>query len=425
MKTKIILLLGQMLALTAYGQGWNAHDLGTQTNHINGSMVEHNGKLFVENASNRISVSTDGGVTFTDITTDTIPGSIRYMVSAGNRLYVGTYNQGNAEGNLWYTTDEGLSWQTDTVGVPHQIFSPTLKRDIYALISYNNGTQLLASWGGGDGYMRKAVTDAAWTKISFFDPIDPIAYTASNDTVLAVNSNTVYYSTDNAVTWTALGKTSLPSFFVPKGFDIEGGRIYLGTDATIQQKFSLFYTDDFGTTWDTLPVNHLIGKSWLGQPQRPGTLKAIGNNVYLSLVNNKGNSPLNLISSSDGGATFSHDTTGLKNDQFGTGILFKFLEHKGKVFAMNNYQTLYSKGISVGLTENRLRSFSLYPNPATDRLHLDFGGEKPTILRVYNSRGQLVLEKQVTPNGEISIENLLPGFYWLKAGGFTRSFVKN
>ncbi len=425
MKRTYTLLVGLAFALSSYAQGWTAHDLSPNAQQGNGSMVEHNGKLFVESAQDRLSVSTDGGLTFTDISTDTIPGSIHYMVSAGNRLYVGTYNQGNAEGNLWYTTDEGVSWHTDTVGVPNQFFNTSLKRDIYAFISYNNGTQLLASWGGADGYMRKAVTDASWTKISALDPIDPIAYTSSNDTVLAVGSNTVYFSTDNATTWTALGKTDLPSFFVPKGFDMEGGRIYLGTDATIQQKYSLFYSDDFGTTWDTLPVNHLIGKNWLGQPQRPGNLKVIGRNVFLSLINNKSNTPLNIISSSDRGATFNHDTTGLKNDQFGTGIIKKFLAHQGKVFALNNFQTLYSMEFSAGLTESEIVQFEMYPNPAREVLHLAFARNVPESVSVYNSSGQLMLTMEVSPQPVISVDLLAPGFYWLKAGSNFQSFIKD
>ncbi len=69
-------------------------------------------------------------------------------------------------------------------------------------------------------------------------------------------------------------------------------------------------------------------------------------------------------------------------------------------------------------------SFSLYPNPVTDKLYLQtstFG-----VVRIYNNLGQLMLERYLpTGKNELNIQHLSQGVYVVKLGSQTKKMIRN
>ena len=62
-------------------------------------------------------------------------------------------------------------------------------------------------------------------------------------------------------------------------------------------------------------------------------------------------------------------------------------------------------------------NFSIYPNPATDRLNLQFPdqiGIADYNYEIYTSIGSLVSAGQITNNGSIDVSNLVTGMYYLR-----------
>ena len=73
--------------------------------------------------------------------------------------------------------------------------------------------------------------------------------------------------------------------------------------------------------------------------------------------------------------------------------------------------------------ENGLNAVSLYPNPASDKLHLE-GIEGKHDIQIYNAIGMLVKTSSLNGDGEININDLSAGLYLLRINGHTMRFVK-
>jgi len=72
------------------------------------------------------------------------------------------------------------------------------------------------------------------------------------------------------------------------------------------------------------------------------------------------------------------------------------------------------------------KEWTLYPNPATERLVLDMNefGAAGEMYRMYDSTGQLVREGQITSQRtSIDVATLPCGLHWLKVGTLTKRFV--
>jgi hypothetical protein len=60
-------------------------------------------------------------------------------------------------------------------------------------------------------------------------------------------------------------------------------------------------------------------------------------------------------------------------------------------------------------------SISLYPNPFTSELNIDFENynNKNCQVKIVNTNGQIVLEENIFSSKSINTSNLLPGFYFV------------
>ncbi len=71
--------------------------------------------------------------------------------------------------------------------------------------------------------------------------------------------------------------------------------------------------------------------------------------------------------------------------------------------------------VGIGLAEQPL-AFSLYPNPATNSLHISLTQAQGTGYGIYNALGKLCLQNSISlaqNNLDIDITNLAPGYYLL------------
>lgn len=57
----------------------------------------------------------------------------------------------------------------------------------------------------------------------------------------------------------------------------------------------------------------------------------------------------------------------------------------------------------------------VYPNPTSEYIHIDLPNAAETQLFLYNSLGQLIIEKRFqTPTQDVDLNNLPAGTYWLR-----------
>ena len=67
----------------------------------------------------------------------------------------------------------------------------------------------------------------------------------------------------------------------------------------------------------------------------------------------------------------------------------------------------------VGINNHNPLRLSVYPNPATDKIHLTDLDGSIRLINIYNAAGQLVLQQAVNGNPliEINVTSLSKGFY--------------
>ena len=69
----------------------------------------------------------------------------------------------------------------------------------------------------------------------------------------------------------------------------------------------------------------------------------------------------------------------------------------------------------AGVDENGLDLIRLFPNPATEKIHIE-GLQGENMVQVYNAFGMLVKTLNINGDDEISIEELPAGLYILRVG---------
>jgi photosystem II stability/assembly factor-like uncharacterized protein len=391
---------------------FTAHAQWTQTSAGGGSdITAHNGKLFALTTSQQLIVSTNNGGSWSDVTTDTLEGRPDFLASAGNRLYVATYNVNNAHGLIYYSTDDGASWTLDTVGMPNALLQPPGKGDVRKLLSYD-GDRLVANFGGVDAYCTKRTTDAAWTVMTDLASHDPDHYITKGDSLMAIGTGAIIkYSTNGGQSFSDISSTGLPSAYAPTCVHRSTtGRIYMALNLFIQQRTALFYSDDFGATWDSLNIYSYVKTNFVGQRQTITALFSRGNAVYMAFNNDKSNTTADIFRSDNAGQTFVKDTVGLKIDNFPTEQVLRFYEHDNRLFSVHNNTDIHYTnlgGAPIGLAEHREGAIRIYPNPTTADIYFSEGVHR---VQVYGVNGVLYFEEKDTVDA-LQLQRIPKGMY--------------
>ena len=417
MKILFLILVSAALSIHVNAQ-WTKTNLGGSK-----SITVHKGKVYALTASAGLQVSNDNGDSWSLVNTDSIPFRKDHLVSSGDRLYVATYDPFTANGNIYYSTDQGVTWTTDTVGLPNAYFDPNKKTDIHNIVAYGDG-ELIATCSGIDAYMHKNISDASWEIIPELASLDPEKYIGSGDTVIAFGSSpTIMMSTDNANTFTSVTATGLPNYFVASGvYWDRGKRMYLGLNAAILDKTQFYYSDDIGSTWDSFNIASFVGLDFTSSRQKITAVFGLDDNVYFALNNDQSNSTGDIFSSTDGGATFTKDTTGLTIDGFATEQVAKFLYNNQRLFSVHTNTDVHYKALegpsAIAKADELNQHISVFPNPSKGLVHLS----SPVInVRVYNLEGALIFQ-HLSGENAIDLSQQAPGVYileYLGLDGFT------
>lgn len=84
---------------------------------------------------------------------------------------------------------------------------------------------------------------------------------------------------------------------------------------------------------------------------------------------------------------------------------------------------LKAENIIEALPTVTKETINMYPNPVSDILHLE--AAKVDVLRIYNSLGQLILERELSiGTNELNIQHLKQGIYLAKMGTLTQKLIR-
>ena len=116
------------------------------------AITSHAGALYGSSEGKRIQKSTDQGATWSAIPLFLYPGKITQLTSTGDRLYA-CKESSFAEGFIYFTEDDGMTWELDTVGIPNHLLFPESKSFVREIIYC--GEHLVATFDNADAYYIK------------------------------------------------------------------------------------------------------------------------------------------------------------------------------------------------------------------------------------------------------------------------------
>lgn len=412
-----------LINMIAFSQ-WQPTHVSEFSNETVYDMVEHNGELYA-------AINNKGLVKYNGTDWDSVPASgfvfnpnsihIERIASAGNYLYAVVQNQSCATSMVYKSIDNGLTFTADTSGLPVASCNgqPQNVTYLYAL-----GTKLVAVLNIGT-YV-KGVSDPTW--IANTDPDTQFAekWEEFNGKWYAWYNYKVHVSNDNGSTWSTPTNTNIPSFFSIDDMNLNptNGRLYVSGKSFVSPDYRLFYSDDEGVTWDSIPVSQYLGLSWIGNQQRILDIYSNGNEIYLNLDNNANSSHPDMLVSTNGGTSFSVDTTGLNSNSFGTAATRAILVYDNDVFAAFNFHDIYKRGGgTTGVIEENTDDLLIYPNPTSDDVNF-YTSEVITEIKVYNMEGKLVLTKLDGDIKGVDLFNLKRGVYLMNLKSKERSIVR-
>jgi len=371
--------------------------------------VSHEGALYGSSDGKRIQKSSDQGNSWETIPLFPYPGKITSLVSAGDRLYANKTSS-FAEGTVYYTEDDGVTWETDTVGMPDHIFYAPSKSDIKEMIFC--GEHLVATFDNTDAYYTKRPEDDEWVKSDFMATNDPRNYDCMNGTtLLAAADSDFYFNTDLDGDFSTPTNTNLPVYFIGDVVGASESRIFLAGKGYNSPMQEFFYSDDMGENWTSIDVSNIIGNHVFYGSQSIVEIFAQGNEVYISLDQDATESLPDVYYSDDGGITYVEFNAGLPNDAFGTNLIKAFISHESSIYALANFTDIYRNGGIINSTSITPKNhLSIYPNPTTGLIQIDNLDYEKNI-SIYDAWGRLLMSDV---KKQIDLSAHAPGIYFAR-----------
>jgi ligand-binding sensor domain-containing protein len=235
------------------------------------SMLPNGNNLYV-GADGGIFYSTDNGITWTASRAGLPPNSaIVSFTTSGASLYVGTNNAG-----VFRSIDNGVNWSASSAGLP--------ENKVVTSLAYSAGSIYAGTTGG---VFRSIDNGANWTPASAGlsnTNIRSIAVSAGNLYIGTYGSG-IFRSINSGASWAAFG---LAGNYV-NSLDVRDGNVYAGTNV------GFFRSVDNGVSWLSGLASITIN-----------SLTANGGNLYAGTKSG-------VFHSADYGATWMPVNTGLTN----------------------------------------------------------------------------------------------------------------
>ncbi len=408
-----------VLSTTTGAQWLPANRAQTQELNGNGALYVHNGIMYLWNEEHQFQYSTDNGATWVD-TADSLQGAnphVSKITGSGSTLYAGL-NFGTGNGIMLKSTNEGQSWQIDTLGAPGHALGwggMPVVRDLAAF-----GKYLYVCWDGPNYYDIQE-DGGAFVRNTYMATggNQPQTVCTSGDTLFCC-SNKLYYTVDGGKNFIVPQNTNYPG---PGLIVNDGGRLYVFCHRVWNQPEVMSYSDDHGDTWTDVDISAVTSRRIVnGDLYAPIAAFFKGQRIELAFgMDAFGKSP-NCWKSTDLGATWSVDTLGLLPAWTPTISCFAYTDD-GYLWCSPSYNNIFKQQIDAGTVNTvsdtkDIPAATLYPQPADDVLTvksslLTNAGESMRIVEVCNQLGQRELRQELQPTEQTSIlcTSLANGFH--------------
>lgn len=193
-------------------------------------------------------------------------------------------NQSFASTTIYKSTDNGITFITDSVGHPRMNIPaqcagfPMAVANVFVL----NGKLINVINGG---FYSKYPSDPSWIKTTDPNVTFGELFGEYNNTWYVWSDNyKLHTSIDSGQTWTTPTNAGLPPLFHSKVMNINfsSGRIYIAGSSLSTSEYKLLYSDNEGLSWDSLPINQYLGLDWINQKQKILGMISNGNEITAS-----------------------------------------------------------------------------------------------------------------------------------------------
>ena len=247
-------------------------------------------------ASQCLYATSDTGITYTNLTNNTITDFISCFAKSGNHIYLGTNNAG-----MYISHDNGATWNADTIGasglhilsitpVGNEVYTTVLSEGVF--VSHDHGV----SWTDSNNGLNSYYT-------SEFIAVGSHLFVAVNDT-------SVYESGSNGSQWNAL--SNMPLGATIHCFANMGSVLFAGTNEGV------FKSSNNGASW-TIANNQLASPSvnclatgsgnYLFAASTIGTIYSTVDNGNTWILNKENPPQSNITSLATSGANLLAATT--------------------------------------------------------------------------------------------------------------------
>ena len=357
--------------------------------------------------------TTDGGTTWVPgvMGTDTTLAFSSIQAISATEAWVCMHKLDlSGGGGIFHTTDGGVTWNQsgtgaifDNTSFPNFVHFKDAMNGVAGGDSNNGYFEIYTTTDGGGNWTRTPQANipafANGGGAGWFDGFDVVG-----DTVwFGTSAGEMYKSTDFGLNWTV-------STVSPAGYTVyeiaftDNGQNGL-THVRSNNATFLFSTSDGGATWEQLPTHPKWKQSKI--TNIPGT------NTFVST---------SVVNTNKGSAyTTDFGSTWIQIDNTAHKAACRFLDNNtgwaGGYF--NDVSTPLSGGLfkwdsamSVSIDEKETSSFTIYPNPAADKICIDLSESAlEDNIQFYNAAGELVKEVSYTKPTEVNIADLVPGVY--------------
>ncbi|MBK7958763.1 MAG: T9SS type A sorting domain-containing protein [Bacteroidetes bacterium] len=391
MKKSITITLLFLVFKFGFSQSWQNLNCPSPGGQL-GDIDRNNNTIYATRLTGGFFKSTDGGATWTDVTTNYPAGQTQNFVclKSGNiLLYMFTGSAFN-----WYkSTDQGATWTAISGSTPtgggsvHQASNGT----IYWIPSYNGVAAIRTSKDEGATCSTKTAILKKMDLKSNGDAYG-LRWDGGSGTVKLSKS------VDSGQTWTDLTATNLPATCEQLAMS-PNGNIYVSNGGAIHKS-----TDNGNsfTSMDTVAT---------------ALYTDFNNNLFAGKTSK-------FQVTANAGTTWQNATTGLL---FPSGTVGNIWAHpNGKTYASNynpstSRWSIYSYGTgstsSVSMIEINQDKLHIYPMPANNFLNIELNDKEENIsqINVVDLNGKIVLTKDVQGESEtkITTANLTEGIYLL------------
>jgi len=358
-----------------------------------------NGNLLVStfySATGEIFISTDKGLTWN--TADVIGQHYTSSLVVGETVFFG-----GKFATVSSTRDGGITWQSASfTDVIH-----ATEDDIYAM-AYHNGKLYAAVFGLGiafseDNGITWQSTDNASLTVSYdIDGLNTYTMQSFNGDLYAIGANGIWTLGDDGMTWSLLRETFYAGQSMVFNDKLYIAHVIQGGNVGIE------YTSD-GVNWTEIqncPSNDIRG------------FRSYENYMFIGTFEN------GVFYTPDNGATWFETTDWPIRSEYPGGIVFlsipmDFAFLDGDVFA-----TSFEKGVYKmpnpgydNATEYVKENVSLYPNPTNSKFTIEANG----IVTIFNSLGKIVCKSTVSGNADFELES---GVYLIRIEESGNIFTK-